>query len=369
MPHIETDPSKHLPCLLSIIIPTLNEADHLPALLSDLHKQQEIKFEIIIGDGGSTDASLTIAEAFGVQWVQSRRGRGVQMNVAAGRATGAYALFLHADSRIDDPYLLRKALDALRQEAQGNCRVAGHFSLRFLRSTKRNALAYRYLEEKTACNREGTINGDQGLLLSRKFFDQLGGFDDSLPFLEDQRLAEKIRIQGRWMTLPGSLQTSARRFEAEGFHRRYLLMSMMMGLYNIGELAFFTRAPEVYRVQQETGKLLLSPFFSLIWHLIRHDWGLAGSIRIFYRLGSFIRRNFWQFFFFFDVCLRPLLGADRYPFLNFYDQCIASYTNFKIVNAFTGLLCFVWFMGILAPFFWLLDLHEHRNSDASQTTT
>ena len=360
MPQFETDPSKHSPCLLSIIIPALNEADHLPALLRDLQAQRDISLEIIIGDGGSSDATQTIADAFGVRWVRSNRGRGVQMNAAAGEATGAYYLFLHADSRIDDPCLLRQALDALQLEEQGNCRVAGHFSLRFVRSANRNALAYRYVEEKTASNREGTINGDQGLLLAKEFFHQLGGFDASLPFLEDQRIAAKIRSLGVWMTLPGSLQTSARRFEAEGFHRRYLLMSMMMGLYSIGEHDFFSRAPQVYRVQHEAGKLLLSPFFILIWHMIRHDWGLVKSARIFYRLGRYIRGNFWQLFFFLDVWSRPLLGTGRYPCLSFYDRRIAPYINFRIVNALAGLLCFVWYMGILAPFFWLLDFQEHR---------
>jgi rSAM/selenodomain-associated transferase 2 len=360
MPHSETDSSKHSPCLLSIIIPALNEADHLPALLGDLQAQRDIAFEIIIGDGGSSDETQTIADAFGVGWVQSQRGRGVQMNAAAGQASGAYYLFLHADSRIDDPYLLRKALDALQLEARGKRRVAGHFCLQFLRSTNRNALAYRYVEEKTASNREGTINGDQGLLLAKDFFHQLGGFDESLPFLEDQRMAAEIRSLGVWMTLPGSLQTSARRFEAEGFHRRYLLMSMMMGLYSIGALVFFSRAPQVYRVQHDTGRLLLSPFFSLLWRLVCQEWGLVGSARIFYRLGRYIRENSWQLFFFLDVWCRPLLGAGRYPCLSFYDRRIAPCINFRIVNALAGLLCFVWYMGILAPFFWMLDFYERH---------
>jgi rSAM/selenodomain-associated transferase 2 len=360
MPHSETDPSKHSPCLLSIIIPALNEADHLPALLKDLQAQRDISLEIIIGDGGSSDATLSFAKNYGVRWVCAKRGRGVQMNAAAGQASGAYYLFLHADSRIEDPYLLRNALEALQHVAIENPWVAGHFCLRFVRSTKRNALAYRYVEEKTASNREGAINGDQGLLLAKEFFHQLGGFDESLPFLEDQRMAEKIRSQGVWIVLPGSLQTSARRFEAEGFHRRYLLMGMMMGLHSIGELAFFSRAPQVYRVQHDTGRLLLSPFFSLIWRLVCQEWGLIGSARIFYSLGRYIRENSWQLFFFLDVWCRPLLGARRYPCLSFYDRLIAPCINFRIVNALTGLLCFAWYMGILTPYFWLLDFQERR---------
>ncbi len=354
------------PPILSVIIPVLNEADHLPALLRDLQAQRDISIEIIIGDGGSSDATLSIADAFGVQWVQAQRGRGAQMNAAARTATGACYLFLHADTRIDDPYLLRNALEALQLEAQGNSGVAGHFCLRFLRSTNRNGLAYRYIEEKSACNRPGTINGDQGLLLAREFYYRLGGFDESLPFLEDQRIAAEISSRGVWITLPGSLQTSARRFEAEGFHRRYLLMSMMMGLYSIGEHCFFSRAPEVYRVQQEAGKLLLSPFFILIWQMIRHDWGLVGSARIFYRLGRYIRENSWQLFFFLDVLCRPLLGIGRYSCLSFYDRLIAPCINFRIVNALAGLLCFVWYMGILALYFGLIDFQERRNEKLSK---
>ena len=248
--------------LLSVIIPTLNEASHLPLLLGDLNIQQKITFEIIVADGGSEDATRSTAEEFGADFITAASGRGAQMNAAAERASGAHLLFLHADSRINDANLLSNAIDALMSKSPLQQRVAGHFRLRFIRSTARNKMAYRYAEEKSAFNRVNTTNGDQGLLLSRDFFRDLGGFDERMPFLEDQRITEKIRTQGELITLPGYLATSARRFETEGFHRRYILMSMMMGLYSIGEDSFFTRAPGVYRLQQDTGKLLLSPFFA-----------------------------------------------------------------------------------------------------------
>lgn len=349
---------------LSIIIPTLNEASHLPALLDDLNKQQDISFEIIIGDGGSTDATRAFAESFGVGFVPSTRGRGAQMNAAAGHAHGDVYLFLHADSRIDDPMLLRNAVQALTSELSRQERVAGHFRLRFSRSTGQNAMAYRFAEEKTAFNRANTTNGDQGLLLSKTLFKELGGFDESLPFMEDQCLAELIRSRGTLITLPGYLETSARRFESEGFHRRYILMSIMMGLHSVGINNFFLRAPGVYRVQQDTGRLRLTPFFDLIRRMMRDEWGVLGSIRIFYLLGRYIRQNSWQMFFFVDVWLRPLLGAGRYPFLKLHDRIFAPCTNYRVFNAIAGLFCFVWYLGILATFFRIVERRSHKRRSA-----
>jgi rSAM/selenodomain-associated transferase 2 len=344
--------------MLSIIIPTLNEAEILPLLLADLTKQLEISLEIVVGDGGSSDATQSVVDSFGARFVRARRGRGAQMNAAAAQAHGDFFLFLHADSQIDDPLLLSNALHSLTGALHEQDHIAGHFPLKFIRSTKRNSAAYRYAEEKSAFNRTNTTNGDQGLLIAREFFKHIGCFDESLPFLEDQRIADKIRSQGKWITLPGCLKTSARRFEAEGFHRRYILMSMMMGLHSVGADEFFARAPGVYQLQQDTGRLALSPFFALIRRLIRDEWGYAGTVFTFYRLGRYIRQNSWQMFFFCDVQLRALLGNGRYPFLTFHDRLFAPCTNFKVFDAITGLLCFVWFMGGLAPFFRLAEYRK-----------
>jgi rSAM/selenodomain-associated transferase 2 len=352
------------PLFLSVIIPTRNEAEQLPALLADLRRQQGVALEIIVADGGSNDATLAVAASCGVHALSTRQGRGTQMNAAAQRATSDTLLFLHADSRLHPPDLLHRALQALHAAGQEGEPIAGHFPLRFLRTTSGNDLAYRYLEAKSALNRVNTTNGDQGFMMRRDFFHQLGGFAEDLPFLEDQDLAEKIRAQGRWITLPGELTTSARRFESEGFHRRYLLMSMMMGLYSIGEKGFFLRAPGVYKLQEETGKLCLSPIFNLNRTMLS-EWGVAGTIRIFYRLGRYIRPNSWQLFFFIDVCLRPLPGLGRTPFLNFHDRIFAPLTNFRLFNVLTGLLSFVWFIGILPPVFWLIEPSPRRRDHAT----
>ncbi len=99
---------------LSVVIPVLNEAEHLPKILNDIKKQKEIQIEIIIGDGGSTDGSEEVAKQHNVVWVRTDKGRGRQMNAAAAKAKGEFILFLHADSAIDDPYLFLNAVSALQ---------------------------------------------------------------------------------------------------------------------------------------------------------------------------------------------------------------------------------------------------------------
>ena len=231
--------------LLSVIIPVLNEAAHLPTLLSNLKAQQSIALELIVSDGGSSDGSAALAEAAGAVLIKAPCGRGAQMNAGAYRARGDYLLFLHADSELLDITLLSRAVQALAaaMSRYGHRRMAGHFQLRFKRGRPGNRLAYRYMEEKTALNRPYTTNGDQGMLLRSSFFRELDGFDPSLPFLEDQRLAEKIRACGLWITLPGVLQTSARRFESEGFYRRYILMGIIMCMHYADIQEFFQQAP------------------------------------------------------------------------------------------------------------------------------
>ncbi|MBV5340507.1 MAG: glycosyltransferase [Deltaproteobacteria bacterium] len=137
---------------LSVIIPTLNEAENLPALLEDLKQQKSITLEIIVGNGGSTDATRLMAESYGATFVGSKRDRGARMNAASHKASGDYYLFLHSDSRIEDVNLLSNALQVLTADQLEQSLITEHFRLRFIRRSPRNATAYRYAEEKTAAD-------------------------------------------------------------------------------------------------------------------------------------------------------------------------------------------------------------------------
>lgn len=351
--------------LLSVIIPTIDEAANLPALLADLQAQQGVELEIIVADGGSRDATCELATRHGATVVSGLSGRGRQMNAGVVAANGDWLLFLHADSRLSDSSLLCHALVCLAQGEvlSGHRRVAGHFPVQFCRNLAGHDLAFRFLEQKSLCNRPQTINGDQGCLLRREFFTQLGGFDETLPFLEDQKLAERIRIQGAWVTLPGHLATSARRFEVEGFHRCYLRMGIIMGLHSAGVAPLFRRASTLYPVQQDTARLLLWPYFLLIWRMMWHDLGFAGSVRAWLRVGRFCRQNIWQLFFFIDVALRPWVRTEDQRCLRFYDRWLAQLISFSFVDAISGGLAFVLCLGVLAPWCWLVAWSNRRGEE------
>lgn len=321
---------------LSVIIPTLNEANALPLLLQDLNQQTGVRLDVIVADGGSTDGTLDVAQHARV--VMAARGRAAQMNAGRRHAKGEYLLFLHADSRLPTPRLLSDALATLK--ATGD-RAAGHFGLRFERQRPGQDFFYRYVEGKTRSNRSYTINGDQGLLIRRDFFDALGGYDERLPFLEDQRLAARIFEAGRWILLPGDLVTSARRFESEGHAERYALMALMMGAHVVGLEEFFAHAPAVYRAQNETRKLNVESFAALVRSLIRAQ-GWRGWHTL-YRGGRFVRENAWQLFYRRDLIRNDGLDSA----LRFHDRWFAPLVRNPFGNTLAMLLLLVWLYGVL----------------------
>lgn len=277
---------------LSIVIPAINEAQSLPLLLTDLAAQKNLHLEIIVVDGGSTDDTLGVAASSGARVLSSQRGRGRQMNAGARCATAPLLLFLHADSRLCSVDTLSRALDSFKSEGGENESIAGHFPLHFERQIGDREPMFRFMEAKTRSGRRGTINGDQGLLISQKFFRQLGEFEQDFPFFEDQRIAARIFDLGRWLLLPDTLRTSARRFESEGPVRRYALMCLMMSMHEAGFEEYFQQLPGLYAQQDQTHELKLDPFIrkarSMTLQRVRSDPRLVQHI------GRFVRSNIWQ---------------------------------------------------------------------------
>ncbi|QSV44453.1 TIGR04283 family arsenosugar biosynthesis glycosyltransferase [Geobacter benzoatilyticus] len=339
---------------ISIVVPTLNEADGLERLFSTLEAQREVTLELVIADGGSTDETvqrartLAASTPFAAKVIETGRGRGRQMNAGAAAAASDTLLFLHADSFFPDPLALRSALDSLvREIAAGKSgRVAGHFRLRFHRSTTGPSLPYYFYEWKARLHRPGCIHGDQGLLLTRDFFAEAGPFHESCPILEDVRLAGRIAELGEWFLLPAEIVTSARRFEVEGLRERQTLNAIIMNFAALGDDALLAELPRLYATQDRTGRLALGAALARINGMIR---GLTrGERRRLWReTGRYVRANAWQIPFFLDVRRNFKRGAPvgqgSMPLLRLHDRIFDRLTDNRLGRGISMMLTRLWF--------------------------
>lgn len=211
--------------LFSVIVPVLNEAEYLPALL-DYFASEGISHELILVDGGSKDKTIELLSAYkGLCFLRaSACGRAAQMNEGARLARGAYLFFLHADC-LPPP----NALSLILQSLQDAAVVAGSFSLRF----DRDRPFYRLLTRASRFNHRLTTYGDQGLFLRATTFHDLQGFK-ILPICEDLELQDRLRAVGKFVKRPEMITTSARRFEQQGRGRQFLRNLFIVLAYHLG---------------------------------------------------------------------------------------------------------------------------------------
>jgi len=195
---------------LSVIIPTLNEAEHIRTTIDSVRTSGPYH-EIIVVDGGSTDETRAIA-ARHAQVIRADRGRARQMNAGAEAAAGDLLLFLHADT-----HLSKRALGSARRAIRSESVCAGTFRLRFQPSTP----ALRFF---AACTRVPWIKlcfGDRGLFTTREAFDAVGGFPE-WPVFEDLEMCARLADHGGFVHLSAAVTTSARRFQRNGALRQQL---------------------------------------------------------------------------------------------------------------------------------------------------
>ncbi|TVQ51307.1 MAG: DUF2064 domain-containing protein [Phycisphaerales bacterium] len=215
--------------LLSVIVPTLDEADHLAACLHSIQptRSEDSDLEIIIADGGSSDETVSIAEQFNAQVIHTQCGRAAQMNAGAARARGELLLFLHADTRL--PFGYRDEVVRLISRAD----VAGG-AFRFALDSVSPAL--RQIERGTNLRSRwgGLPYGDQALFLQRDRFETLGGYPD-WPVLEDFELIRRLKKHGRIALANTHIITSARRYQLRGPLRTVLEHQMILSRFLCGQ--------------------------------------------------------------------------------------------------------------------------------------
>ncbi len=196
---------------VSAIVPTLNEEACLGEALRLLRELRP--HEIIVADGGSTDATCALAGAADVL-VRGPRGRAAQMNAGAARATGDVLLFLHADCALE-----AGALSAAERCLARRGVVAGCFRM----TVTAPGLAYRAIGAAATARVRltGLAYGDQGLFVSRALFERVGGFPP-LRLMEDVFLSKALRRLGRVVVAPRRIFVSPRRWHNQGVVRQTL---------------------------------------------------------------------------------------------------------------------------------------------------
>lgn len=195
---------------ISVIIPTLNEEARVADAIASAIDAGAA--EVIISDGGSTDATSLRAQAAGAsKIVSSLPGRGIQLNSGAVLATREIVLFLHADNRLGS--------ECLRQVCDHPDATWGAFHQR-IDSSRR---IYRAIEFGNAARVRcrSMAFGDQAIFVRREFFCKQGGFAE-VPLMEDVDLSRRLRKIDKPLLLPGPIVISARRWEQQGVLRQTL---------------------------------------------------------------------------------------------------------------------------------------------------
>lgn len=224
--NLKPSSSNFKPRTVSVIVPALNEAGYVGRTLRSVHEQEGPR-EVIVADGGSTDATPALAAAEGARVIAAPRGRARQMNAGAARARGDVLLFLHADTTLPEG-----ALAAIRRALVEPGVQAGTFRLRF----DREGPLLRFYAWATRLRWRRFCYGDRGLFVRRDVFEKIGGYPD-WPIFEDLELADRLHQHaGRegFRYLPGAVTTAARRFEREGPLRQQLQNFALWARYLLG---------------------------------------------------------------------------------------------------------------------------------------
>lgn len=218
--------------MISVIIPTANSETHLAETLSSLVPAavEGVVREVIVVDGGSTDRTLAIADDAGAEIVTADGGRGSQLRAGAARARFPWLLFLDADTVLDIGWQREVGLH-IERVASGR-RRAEVASFRF-KLDDEGALP-RTLEALVSLRTRllKLPYGDQGLLIPRALYDQIGGFE-ALPALEDMDLLRRVG-RGRITLLGGRATVSGERYRRDGYFTHMARGQLCLLLYLIG---------------------------------------------------------------------------------------------------------------------------------------
>ena len=210
-----------MPAPVSIIIAALNEEENIGATIDAALAAGAS--EVIVADGGSSDATIEIARTHGARVITGECIRARQLNRGADAAAHDLLLFVHADT-----HLPAGATDAVAHALDDGF-VFGGFRISF--AEPRLAYVAALINVRTRLTREPW--GDQAQFTRRDTFRAIGGYPDS-PIMEDYELARRMKRIGRTILLPLTVRTSGRRFVRKGVLRTTALNWLIIISYHLG---------------------------------------------------------------------------------------------------------------------------------------
>ena len=217
-------PAPPAPTRLSIVMPVLNEGEHIVARLAALAPLRAQGAELIVVDGGSSDGTLALCRDRADAVLSAPRGRAQQMNAGARTASGQVLLFLHADTALPEAVL------ALVAHATGHA-VWGRFDVQIEGRSAMLPVVARLMNLRSRLT--GIATGDQAIFVRRDTFETVGGFP-SQPLMEDVELSKRLRRVGPPSCLRAKVCTSGRRWDSRGAWRTIALMWRLRLLYWLG---------------------------------------------------------------------------------------------------------------------------------------
>jgi rSAM/selenodomain-associated transferase 2 len=190
---------------ISIIIPTINEANNLPLLLSDLSIIQK-EGEIIIVDCGSEDKTIDVANIYGAKVYKSKeKNRGLQLDIGAKNSKGDWLIFLHADTRLTHDWFRK-----INTVFNGDKNFIYYFKFKI----NHKKIIYRLLEILVNFRSQYFKQpyGDQGLIIHRTSYLKNNGFK-KIPLMEDVDFLRRLKNKKYLKQINLPIFTSSRKWE------------------------------------------------------------------------------------------------------------------------------------------------------------